>query len=522
MREHSLQLRFLIIVISAMLTVTAFIGGFSIYEVDRYVQKETRNLIEVTCDNEASKINGTFDGMEKSVRIMENYVLSFFESAADIKDPVKQNEALQFADEMFVNVAKDTDGSVAYYLRLNPEISSSTAGIFFSKVNGGEEYVRFDPTDIALYDKSDTEHVGWYWQPYEAGHPIWMAPYYNQNNNVLMISYVVPLYIENSFIGVVGMDFDYTVLTEKVQSIRIYENGFAHLELNDVIIHGGSESENSRYDPDDFLRMSAVLANGMTLVISADYDDIRQIRYDIGFKLLFIVVLFALAFSLIVLFMVKKIVKPLKDLTEASVKLSQGDYDVEIVHSNLREINQLSTTFENMIVNLREHKKLQHRLAHRDSLTGLRNTTSYNGWIIEFDKRIKDRDISFGVAVFDINYLKEINDAHGHVFGNELIVTVAGIIAGTFKRSPVFRIGGDEFCVILQNRDLAELEKLFNILDSKCEETYVNKDNVRFPVSVAKGFSKFDPDTDTQFADVFKRADIEMYRNKRWMKASKK
>ena len=175
-----------------------------------------------------------------------------------------------------------------------------------------------------------------------------------------------------------------------------------------------------------------------------------------------------------------------------------------------------------MIMNLREHKKLQHRLAHRDSLTGLRNTTSYNGWIIEFDKRIKDRDVSFGVAVFDINYLKEINDAHGHVFGNELIVTVAGIIASTFKRSPVFRIGGDEFCVILQNRDLADMEKLFDILDSKCEETYVNKDNVRFPVSVAKGFSKFDPDTDTQFADVFKRADIEMYRNKRWMKASKK
>ena len=104
------------------------------------------------------------------------------------KNSDKQNEALQFADEMFVNVAKNTNGAIAYYLRLNPEISNSTAGIFFSKIDGGSEYIRLAPTDISLYDKNDTEHVGWYWQPYEAGKPIWMDPYYNQNNNVLMIS----------------------------------------------------------------------------------------------------------------------------------------------------------------------------------------------------------------------------------------------------------------------------------------------------------------------------------------------
>lgn len=525
MKERSLQSKFLITVMSAILAVTIFVGGFSIYEVDNYVQNQTQNLIEVTCENEATKINDTFRDMEKSVRIMENYVLSFFKSAEDIKKTDKQNEALQFADEMFVNVAKDTDGAIAYYLRLNPAISNSTAGIFFSKVDGGDEYVRFDPTDLSLYDKDDTEHVGWYWQPYEAGKPIWMAPYYNQNNNILMISYVVPLYLENSFIGVVGMDFDYTVLTEIIQKIKIYENGFAHLELNNVIIHDGTENTEGAGSWDnskEYLRVSEVLANGMTLVLSASYDDIRQIRYDIAFKILFITLLFALVFSMLVTFLVKRIVKPLKKLTDASIKLSKGDYDVKIDHSNIREINMLSIAFENMIMNLREHKNLQHRLAHRDSLTGLRNTTSYKGWVVEFDKKIKEGGVSFGVAVFDINYLKKINDTHGHIFGNELIVTVARIISDTFKRSPVFRIGGDEFCAILQNRDLADMKKLFENFDSECATTYIDKDSVKFPVSIAKGFAEFDTDKDTQFSDVFGRADSAMYRNKRSMKASNK
>jgi diguanylate cyclase (GGDEF)-like protein len=337
-----------------------------------------------------------------------------------------------------------------------------------------------------------------------------------------MISYVVPLYHGNSFIGIVGMDFDYTVLTEIVQKIKIYENGFAHLELNNTIIHNGIESTENLGLGDDakeYFRVSEVLINGMTLVLSADYDDIRQIRYDIAFKILFIVLLFAFVFSLFVTLLVKRIAKPLKELTDASVKIAKGDYDVEIAHSNIREINLLSTTFENMIVNLREHKNLQHNLAYRDSLTGIRNTTSYKGWKVEFDNKIKEGGVSFGIAVLDINDLKKINDTYGHIFGNELIITASRIICDTFKKSPVFRIGGDEFCVILQNKDLADIKRLFESFDSECATTYVDKDNVKFPISIAKGFAEFDPDNDTQFSDVFERADSEMYKNKRNMKA---
>jgi GGDEF domain-containing protein len=87
-----------------------------------------------------------------------------------------------------------------------------------------------------------------------------------------------------------------------------------------------------------------------------------------------------------------------------------------------------------------------------------------------------------------------------------------------FKRSPVFRIGGDEFCVILQNRDLIEKDALFLNFDSICETTCIDRDDVNFTLSIAKGFAEFDATKDTQFANVFERADNEMYKNKRNMK----
>lgn len=528
MKTKTLQFKFLITIIFAMLAISLFVGGLCIYELDRFVQNQTEDFVSVTCEKDASQINDVFGDMEKSVHIMESYVLGLINSKSDIADSEKQNRILERSEEMFVDVANNTDGAVAYYFRIAPELSNNTFGLFYSKVKGKEGFIRLEPTDISLYDKSDTEHVGWYWQPYESGKPVWMLPYYNKNNDIMMISYVVPLFYNNEFFGIVGIDFDYTVLVDKIHAIKIYENGFAHLEYEGKIIHDESHNESITIseNPEDYLSVTKELTNGMSIVLSANYNDIKQIRFNVAMKIVFVVLVLAVLFSLIVVYTVRRIVYPLKKLTESSIKLSNRDYDVEIVHSNTYEINLLSTAFENMAMHLKEHEKLQHLLAYRDSLTGLRNTNSYWAWITDFDKEIESKDveskeIDFGVIVLDINYLKETNDRYGHDVGNKLIVSVARIISNTFKRSPVFRIGGDEFLVILQNRDLEELVELLKRFDDECLNEIVVTEKEDIPVSIAKGFARYDPEKDTNFIDVFNRADDAMYENKRKIKGLK-
>ena len=297
-KTHSMQFRILATIIFAMFAITVFIGGISIYEVDQYIQNESENFVVVTCENEGAQINGIFEDMEKSVKVMESYITDFFAEETNIKDRDFQEKLISSTDRMFADVAKHANGAVAYYFRIDPEISDSKMGLFYSKTKENDEYVSFEPTDISLYEKEDTEHVGWFWQPYSAGKPVWMLPYYNQNNNIYMISYVVPIYHEGTFIGVVGIDFDYTVLTERIHKIKIYENGFAHLEIDGTVIHGDDVTSaiGDIYDSNNFLSVSKDLANGMTLVLFADYDDIRQIRYDIGFDILFSVLILSAFF----------------------------------------------------------------------------------------------------------------------------------------------------------------------------------------------------------------------------------
>ena len=513
---HSMQFRILATIIFAMLAITVFIGGISIYEVDQYIQEQSENFVVVTCEHEGAQINHVFEDMQKSVKIMESYVLGFLTEETDIEDSSFQERVIASADKMFADVAQHASGAVAYYFRFDPAISGSKTGLFYSKMDGGDKYISLEPTDIGLYDQEDTEHVGWFWQPYYAGKPVWMMPYYNQNNHIYMISYVVPMYHKEQFIGIVGMDFDYTVLAERVHNIEIYENGFAHLEMDGVVIHGDdSESvPEIKADSNQYLRASKELTNGMSLVLSANYDDIRQIRYEIGFKIVYVVLLLSAVFTVVTTLVVRKIVAPLKKIFDASVKLSKGDYNVEFDHSNISEIELLNTAFENMATNLQEREKELHLSANRDSLTGLRNTTSYKSWVEKFDKDIANKTAEFGVVVFDVNQLKKTNDLYGHDVGNTLIITAAKLISDVFKRSPVFRIGGDEFLAILRNKDLKDYKKLLTQLDLECAHTFIEEAD-HLPISIARGFAKFHSKQDFTFNDVFKRADMAMYGDKR-------
>jgi diguanylate cyclase (GGDEF)-like protein len=143
-------------------------------------------------------------------------------------------------------------------------------------------------------------------------------------------------------------------------------------------------------------------------------------------------------------------------------------------------------------------------------------------WVTDFNKEIRNKNMDFGVIVLDVNDLKEANDKYGHDVGNKLLMTVARMIANVFRRSPVFRIGGDEFVVILRNRDLEERKELCKKLDRVCANECIRTDTETIPISIARGFAKYNPAVDEQFMDVFNRADDAMYRNKKKMKSLQK
>lgn len=154
-----------------------------------------------------------------------------------------------------------------------------------------------------------------------------------------------------------------------------------------------------------------------------------------------------------------------------------------------------------------------------DALTSVRNRGAFSNYIATLQERLdKKEPLAFAISVFDCDNLKKINDQDGHDKGDIYIKTASQLICRIFQHSPVFRVGGDEFAVILQNEDYQNREALAE----KFEETRIKlcaaaRNRWEEP-HVAMGVAVYDPELDGTVDDTVRRADKKMYENKRLRK----
>ena len=161
---------------------------------------------------------------------------------------------------------------------------------------------------------------------------------------------------------------------------------------------------------------------------------------------------------------------------------------------------------------------LANEIARQDSLTGTRNKTAYQEYESNLQHEISGGSaVPFGIIVCDLNDLKIINDTKGHKAGDEYIKSASRLICHLFSHSPVFRVGGDEFVIILKDEDYISRNDLFAIFKRQVED---NVKMGRWPV-IASGFAKYRPDSDTSVDEIFKRADGRMYEDKAYLKELK-
>lgn len=152
-------------------------------------------------------------------------------------------------------------------------------------------------------------------------------------------------------------------------------------------------------------------------------------------------------------------------------------------------------------------------LADIDNLTGLYNRNTYDKWV-------KDHPRPEGTTMltFDLNFLKKCNDTLGHAMGDLYIQSAAKIISQVFEdKGKSYRIGGDEYCVVVDGMlTSSEIEEKFVQIE-KLEKEYTPKD-AGIPLQIAYGYAYFDKYQDADIEKCRERADKKMYENKRLRK----
>ncbi len=183
--------------------------------------------------------------------------------------------------------------------------------------------------------------------------------------------------------------------------------------------------------------------------------------------------------------------------TIAQIKLSLVNEKLEQYNSNLAaEIEERTRA---------EQESLY--LSYHDALTGLFNRRYYELMLERMDQ---NENLPLSIVVGDVNGLKLINDAFGHVQGDQVLILAARAIDSQIRENDVAaRWGGDEFVILLPNTKMDEAEQIANKIQNEYKTVFLDKVQISISFGVA---TKYKDDDDIMA--VLKIAENTMYQNK--------
>lgn len=164
----------------------------------------------------------------------------------------------------------------------------------------------------------------------------------------------------------------------------------------------------------------------------------------------------------------------------------------------------------NLITRLQVQKEEVEHLAMHDSLTGLANRKKFSEEIKDVIAYSSRKELSFMLAMVDLNKFKNVNDDLGHQYGDMLLQQVAKRFKESVREYDVAaRFGGDEFVLLLMDADLDSNMKVLQRIYENIVKDYVLLEH-RVCIGASIGVSCF-PDDDITYAELVHKADIAMY-----------
>ena len=538
---HSLRTRITFLTVCMIVISVTIVTLVSVLFIRGNERRESDQLLLLLCETGERNIDYYFNSVQKSV----GKVAAFAEGDLEGLETSQLRRHVERVERYFEVMANKTNGVLTYYYRIDPMVSPAVKGFWFTDLDG-TGFVEHEVTDITLYDTKDTTKLVWFTVPKHTGEPIWLPPYITDNLDVRVISYNVPIYWRNRFIGVVGIETDYSAMAEQVESIRLFNSGYAFLndregnlffhphidvallteETTPAVPDGVvSDSTFLRYTFEGVEKQAAwlPLSNGMRLTVTVPVSETDGGWQRLVREIIVISAVVLLSLSVFTMLYTGRIARPLEKLTEAAELAEKGNYDFKLEYNGDDEVGRLTHTFKRLTDHVKDHISDLNRRVYVDALTSVKNKGAFTTAIERLQAQLETEETppAFAVGVFDCDNLKTINDQFGHDKGDIYLKTGCHVICRVFGNSPVFRIGGDEFAVILQNEDYQNREALVRRFHDEMDAICATAVNRWEEAHISMGVAVFDPRLDFFAIDAVRRADKLMYANKRSRKEAR-
>ena len=515
---HSIKVKITAITVCIMVIAMSIAAVLGVTALRNIGHRNAEHELLLLCETGQKNLNHYFQNVEQSVTMLSTIVKSDLNGLDDEQLQAHVNRI----NAIFNKAIHRTNGVLTYYYRIDPSVSQNVQGFWY--INDGEGVYEHAVTDINRYNTNDTSQLPWFTIPKAAGKAVWLPPYITDNLGARVIAYCVPIYYGGKFVGVVGMEIDYTLMAQEVNNITLYDHGYAFLNdaEGNIIYHprmdvmtmdeppqvpAGLLSKNKfiHYTFNDVEKQAVwlPLSNDMHLNVTVPVQEINADWYNWSIEIIVIFAVLLAIFITIIMVYIDRIIHPLQTLTLAAEQINQGNYNVELDYDQDDEIGLLTRTFKKVTMNLNDYIRNLNNTAFIDALTGIRNRQALR----------QDYNLYLGhevtVMMMDINDFKTTNDTFGHEEGDRVLQETGKLLRDTFGADHCYRYGGDEFLVIVPDISLADFQTK---LDSMLPHRPVIAGT---PVNFSCGVTQSNLQGSDVLRTLISDADEKMYASKR-------
>ena len=508
----SLRTRIMLITVIAIVLSLGISTAIGVIDSIEIGQKSAEQALMLLCENGEKNLDFYFNSVGQSVEMVASYA----EADLEKQDGMDLEGHMERVDILFNKIARQTNGVLTYYYRIDPSVSDTIKGFWYVDANG-KGFTEHEVTDITQYDLNDTTRLVWYTIPRASRKPVWLPPYITDNLGARVISYNVPVFLHNKFYGVVGIEIDYSTMAKQVDNIKPYENGYAFLNdaEGNIVYHPNidiltlSKEEipktpkeltkfetliHYQFNGEKKVAVRRLLGNGMILNVSVPVSEINGNWKSIVQRTIWISVIMLVVFILLAFQFSRHLIKPLSELASAAKRVSDGDYEIKLSYHGKDEVGVLTSSFRSLIEHLKSYvnelNQLNQHLQEdnltleaatiRDSLTGVKNRFALRR---DYDTYY-EKDLH--IMMIDIDDFKHVNDHYGHSVGDYLLKKTGDALIDNFGADHSYRYGGDEFMVVFPDISEEEFKVLLKSMIQQLEEIHL--DGKKLPVYFSAGY----------------------------------
>ena len=370
---HSIKSKFLALCLSSLCVLGLAVGAVSLTALTRATSREEVDNMNRTAELYRSELDLKLVQTEDVVSFAATGLVSGASAGTGaLWDGARRARFTAGLDRILRDTLLSLPEARAYYTYYAENLTGGAAdGVWYVREDEHSSFRQRQWYKASEFLPESSQDLTFYAKSAETGHGHWVEPYYSIAQGKMLISYVVPVYRDGTFLGLVGVDLDFGEILRLLERRPVYETGYAFLAdatgkthyhidapqgvsedhlgaklVDKDVSHGATSATDAlrRYQVGGTAYDIATcsLRNGLELLVMAPTHEVQAEARAATLQLVAILIFCLLLFAAITLVLTQRLTRHLQALSSAAREIAHGNLDVHIAVESNDEVGRLA------------------------------------------------------------------------------------------------------------------------------------------------------------------------------------